>query len=148
MRFLTLVAGLVLSTVVLADNGLVKRESAHDAATTADRLVNVLESKGLTIFARINHAAGAAKAGLDLAPTELVLFGNPKLGTPLMNCSRTTAIDLPQKALIWTDKDGKTWLAYNDPMYLQERHGIEGCDPVLKKISGALGKLTGAAISP
>jgi uncharacterized protein (DUF302 family) len=128
-----------------ADNGLVSVKSNHDVATTADNLEAVLKSKGMNVFGRVNHAAGAEKAGLSLRPTEVVIFGNPKVGTPLMNCAQSVAIDLPQKALIWEDESGQVWLAYNDPAYLASRHQIEGCDEVIKKVTGALANFAGAA---
>jgi len=131
----------------IADNGLVQVKSAHDVATTADRLETALQAKGMKIFARINHAAGAATVGKQLPPTELVIFGNPKVGAPLMQCARSTGIDLPQKALIWQDEQGNTWFSYNDPQYLKSRHKIEGCDPVLGKVSKALGNFAAAATS-
>ena len=89
--------------------------------------------------------AGAKKAGKTLLPTELVVFGNPKIGTPLMLCGRSIAIDLPQKALIWQDDAGDTWISYNDPQYLKQRHGTEGCDAVFQKVAGALAKFTSKA---
>ena len=124
------------------------KKSPHDVATTANKLVTALKAKGMTVFDVIDHAKGAAGVGIELAPTTLVIFGNPKVGTPLMKCSRTAAIDLPQKMLIWTDKDGQTWVAYNDPAYMAKRHDVSGCDEVVKKITGALGKFSGAAIAP
>lgn len=130
-----------------ADNGLVRVKSAHDVKATADKLETVLKSKGMNVFGRVNHAAGAEKAGLSLRPTEVVIFGNPKVGTPLMNCAQSVAIDLPQKALVWQDEAGQVWLAYNDPAHLASRHNIEGCDEVLKKVSGALAKFAAAATS-
>jgi uncharacterized protein (DUF302 family) len=131
-----------------ADNGMVTKKSPHDVATTANKLVTALKAKGMTVFDVIDHAKGAAGVGIELAPTTLVIFGNPKVGTPLMKCSRTAAIDLPQKMLIWTDKDGQTWVAYNDPAFMAKRHSVSGCDEVVKKITGALGKFSGAAIAP
>lgn len=151
MRCRILIAMAILfafAAVASAGEGLITVKSAHDVKTTADRLEKVLKDKGMTVFARIDHAAGAQKAGLELAPTELVVFGNPKVGTPLMHCGRSAAIDLPQKALIWEDAAGVVWLSYNDPRYLAERHGIEGCEKVLKKIEGALGMFAGAAVAP
>lgn len=132
---------------VNASEGLVKLKSAHSVDDTADKLESVLKSKGMNVFGRINHAQGAEKAGLELKPTQVLIFGNPKVGTPLMQCARSVAIDLPQKALVWEDDDGQVWLGYNDPAYLAQRHGIEGCDEVLKKVSGALGKFAAAATS-
>lgn len=135
----------LITTPALADNGIITVQSNHDVATTADKLESVLGQKGMTVFTRINHAEGAKKANLELRPTEVVIFGNPKIGTPLMLCSQTTALDLPQKALIWEDEKGQTWLSYNDPEYLKERHNIEGCDAVIGKVKGALAKFAGAA---
>ncbi|MEA3276288.1 MAG: DUF302 domain-containing protein [Pseudomonadota bacterium] len=128
-----------------AENGLVSVKSSHDVPATADRLVGALEEKGLTIFARIDHAAGAEKVGMSLAPTKLIIFGNPKSGTPLMHCNRTVAIDLPLKALIWQDDEGEVWLTYNDPGYLDRRHELTGCDKVLGNISKALAGFAEAA---
>jgi uncharacterized protein (DUF302 family) len=124
----------LIQTAVYAGEGLVSVKSAHDVPTTTDKLVAALEEKGMTVFARIDHAAGAKKVEMTLAPTELVIFGNPKLGTALMKCGHSVAIDLPLKALIWEDGDGQTWLGYNDPGYLATRHGLEGCDQVLGKV--------------
>ena len=123
---------------VAAQEGVNRVESPFDVATTIDKLSAVLESKGMSIFGRVNHSANAEKAGLSLRPTELLIFGNPKIGTPLMNCAQSVALDLPQKMLAWQDESGKTYLGWNDPLHLQTRHGIEGCDEVLKKVSGAL----------
>lgn len=145
-RFLLVITALFLiSPLTLAAEGMVTVKSQHSAKETADKLENVLNQKGMTVFKRVNHTEGAKKAGLDLRPTELVIFGNPKVGTPLMQCAQTVAIDLPQKALIWEDADGQVWLGYNEPEFLRERHDIEGCDAVLKKIEGALGKFAEAA---
>ena len=131
-----------------ADNGIISVRSSHAVKATADRLENTLKQKGMTVFFRINHAEGAQKVGQKLRPTELVVFGNPKVGTPLMQCRQSTAIDLPQKALIWEDEDGTVWLSYNDPNYLVERHGIAGCAEVVKKIEKALSNFAKAATMP
>ena len=128
-----------------AADGLIAVESPHDVATTVDKLVAVLESKGMNIFARINHEEGASKAGMKLRPTELLVFGNPKVGTPLMLCSQSFAIDLPQKMLAWQDENGKVHLGYNDPMHLKDRHNPEGCNEVLGKVSDALSNFAAAA---
>ena len=134
----------IVSTAV-AGNGLISVKSSHDVKVTADRLENILNQKGMNVFIRINHAAGAAKAGKELRPTELIVFGNPKVGTPLMQCSQSVAIDLPQKALIWQDEAGLVWLSYNDPDYLSERHGLNGCTEVIKKVKKALNNFAKAA---
>jgi uncharacterized protein (DUF302 family) len=130
----------------LAAEGLVTVASAHSVADTADRLEQVLLDKGMKVFIRVDHAAGAASVDQQLPATELVIFGNPKVGTPLMQCSRSVAIDLPQKALIWEDDEGQVWLSYNDPSYLGARHDLgEQCAKVLEKVSGALGNFAAAA---
>ncbi len=136
------------SSSAQAADGMITVESPHDVATTVDKLVAVLESKGMNVFARINHAEGAKNAGLELRPTELVVFGNPKVGTPLMLCSQSIAIDLPQKMLAWQDEDGNVHLGYNDPMHLKGRHKTEGCDEVLGKVTGALANFAKAATAP
>lgn len=129
---------LMLPVTASAAEGVIQLKSDHSVAATADKLVNALTGKGLTVFAEIDHAAGAEEAEMTLRPTELIVFGNPKVGTPLMQCAQTTAIDLPQKALVWEDGDGQVWLGYNDPAYLKERHGLEGCDEALEKVATAL----------
>jgi uncharacterized protein (DUF302 family) len=139
---------LVFILPATADNGLIKIKSANDVPVTTDKLVNALKGKGMTVFDVIDHAKGAAGVGIDLPPTTLVIFGNPKVGTPLMKCSRSAAIDLPQKMLIWSDESGQTWLAYNDPAYMAKRHNVSGCDETIKKITGALGKFSGVATAP
>ena len=128
-----------------AGEGMISVKSAHSVSATADRLESILGARGMTVFARIDHAAGAQKVGNTLLPTELIVFGNPKVGTPLMLCGRSIAIDLPQKALIWQDAAGNTWISYNDPQYLKQRHGTEGCDAVLQKVTMALAKFTSKA---
>lgn len=146
--FCIIVAVLLLTTPIFADSGLISVKSPHDVKTTADRLESTLKQKGMNVFIRINHAQGAQKVGKELRPTELIIFGNPKVGTPLMQCRQSVAIDLPQKALIWQDEKGQVWLSYNNPNYLVERHKISGCDAVVKKIEGALGKFAKAATMP
>lgn len=143
---LALVIGFVLP--VSADTGLMNVKSAHDVKNTADRLETVLKEKGMTVFLRINHSEGARKVGKQLRPTELVIFGNPKVGAPLIQCGQTIGIDLPQKALIWQDESGQVWLTYNDPRYLAKRHGIDGCEPVLTKVQNALKNFAQAATQP
>ena len=129
---------LVSALSVSAEPGLINLKSSHDVKNTADRLETVLKEKGMNVFLRINHTEGARKVGQELRPTELLIFGNPKVGTPLMQCSQTMAIDLPQKALIWQDESGQVWLTYNDPQYLATRHGIDRCKAVLDKVQNAL----------
>lgn len=128
--------------------GVIVKPSAHDVATTLDRLTDVLTEKGLTVFARIDHAQGAANVNLKLAPTELLIFGNPKAGTPLMTSRRLVGLDLPMKALAWRDEAGKVWLAYNAPRYLADRHDIADRQKVIANMTAALDKLTGKAVAP
>jgi uncharacterized protein (DUF302 family) len=136
------------ASVTYADNGIISIKSSHDVKTTVDRLDNILREKGMTVFIRINHAEGAQKVGKKLRPTELVIFGNPKVGTPLMQCGQSVGIDLPQKALIWQDKAGQVWLSYNDPKYLASRHSIKECGEIIKKIEKALGNFARMATMP
>ena len=150
MRYLlcTLMAIFFFASVTYADNGIISIKSSHDVKTTVDRLENILGEKGMTVFIRINHAEGAQKVGKKLRPTELVIFGNPKVGTPLMQCGQSVGIDLPQKALIWQDKAGQVWLSYNDPKYLASRHSIKECGEIIKKIEKALGNFARVATMP
>jgi len=144
----SLIALFFLVSLAHADSGLISIKSPYEVKKTADRLENALKAKGMTVFIRINHAEGALKVGKKLRPTELVIFGNPTVGTPLMHCGQSVAIDLPQKALIWQDEAGQVWLTYNDPKYLANRHNLAGCDEVIKKIEKALGNFAKAATMP
>ena len=119
------------------DDGMQVVASDHDVATTADRLVSILEDKGMTVYARIDHAAGAVEADMELAPTQLVIFGNPHIGTRLMQCDRRAGIDLPVKVLIWEDKDG-VHLGYNSAKYLAKRHDLRTCGTALGRIAHAI----------
>ena len=138
----------LFTTSATASDGLINIQSAHDVKTTADRFENILKTKGMTLFTRIDHAEGAKKVGKTLPATELIIFGNPKVGTPLMQCQQSIAIDLPQKSLIWQDKNGQTWLSYNDINYLTKRHNLTGCNQVIKKIENVLNNLTKSATMP
>ena len=108
----------------MPNNGLVSVQSRVPANETIERLLAALEVRKLTVFARFDHAAGAASVGLPLRPTEVVIFGNPKGGTALMQDRQSAGIDLPLKALIFEDADGRAWLTYNDPAWIAERHGL------------------------
>jgi len=145
MRLLTFITLLLLTMSTFANDHLITLESQHSAKATADKFVQLVEDKGLRLFARIDHAANAAGVDLELNATEVILFGNPNAGTVLMQCAPTVAIDLPQKALIWESVDGKVWLAYPNPAFMKEQHSIEGCDPVLEKITNLLSLLATAA---
>ena len=123
------------------NSGLIHLESKHSVDETLQRLETLLREKNVQVFALVDHSGEAAKAGLTLRPTKLLIFGNPKGGTPLMQAAPTVAIDLPLKALIWEDASGKVRLTYNDPAYLQQRHdvpaelvgNIAGVSPLLEK---------------
>jgi uncharacterized protein (DUF302 family) len=108
----------------MAAEGLITIQSSYGPMDTMNRLEADVKAKGMTIFARIDHAEGAAEVGMSLRPTELLIFGSPKGGTPLMQSAQTIGIDLPLKALVWQDTSGKTWLSYNDASWLAERHGL------------------------
>ena len=116
------------------DNGIIHLSSPHTVLETLGRLEAVVQAKGIAILAMIDHSGDAAKAGIEMEPTKLLIFGNPKAGTPLMLASPSVAIDLPLKALVWQDKDGKVWLSYNSPAYLKQRHSIP--DNLLPNIAG------------
>jgi uncharacterized protein (DUF302 family) len=128
-----------------AADELAIKPSKHSVKETLDRLTETLKSKGITPVARVDHAAAAKAAGLELKPTEVLLFGNPKLGTPLMQTNRHSAIDLPMKVLAWEDDAGRVWIAYTPPETLKTRYKIEGRDEVLKSMAGALEAFTNAA---
>jgi len=140
-----LALGLAWAGSAAAQPGLIVKPSAYGVIETLDRLEDVLADKGITVLARIDHALGARRAGMELPATELLVFGNPKLGTPLMQSAPSVGIDLPMKALAWQDGDGKVWLAYNDPAYIVARHGIEDAAEVVKLMTGALDQLTDRA---
>ena len=120
-------------------------ESKFPVKETADRLAKAVEEKGLKVAARVDHAAGAKAAGLEMAPTEVVMFGNPKLGTPLMLANPELAIDLPMKIVVWQDKAGKVWLGYVAPDVLKARYGIKDKDEAFKMMTGALAAFAKAA---
>jgi len=118
----------------LPDNGLIHLRSPYSVPETLKRLQSVLQAKNLDVFARVDHSGEAEKVGLKIRPTQLIVFGSPKAGTPLMVASPTLAIDLPLKALAWEDADGQVWLSYNSPEYLKQRHNVP--DELVKNIAG------------
>ena len=138
---------LILFTVLplMAAEGLINVQSDFNVKETTERLENILNEKGMTIFNQINHSDAAQKVGVELRETRLIIFGNPKVGSPLMQCQQSVAIDLPQKAIIWEDDKSKVWISYNDPRYLGKRHNIIGCDEVITKVEKALSGITKAA---
>jgi uncharacterized protein (DUF302 family) len=129
-----------------AADGLVAVKSPHSAADTMSRLEATVKQRGLNVFARIDHAAGAAKVGKTLRPTELLIFGNPQGDTPLMECAQSAGIDLPLKALVWQDEASQVWLGYNDPAFLAQRHGVAAC-PVVENLRKALSGLAEAVVA-
>jgi uncharacterized protein (DUF302 family) len=122
--------------------GLTTIPSRFGPNETMDRLEAEVRAKGMTVFARIDHAAGASEAGLELRPTEVIIFGNARGGTPLMQSAQTIGIDLPLKALVWEDASGTTWLSYNEPGWIAQRHGVANAEPVVSKMSAALSAMS------
>ena len=137
---------LVLSSAAFGADGLVAIKSPHAAKDTMNRFEANAKQRGLEVFARIDHAAGAAKIGKSLRPTEVLIFGNPQGGTPLMECAQSAGIDLPLKALVWEDAQGQVWLGYNDPAFLAQRHGAAQC-PVVGGLTKALLGLAEATVA-
>jgi len=128
-QFVVFIVGLVLPAAAAGNpiekkNGIVDIPSNHSVDQTVERLKDLLQSKGVTLFALIDHSGEAEKVGMKMPPTKLLIFGSPKGGTPLMLAAPSVAIDLPLKILVWEDSQGKVWLSYNSPEYLQERHGV------------------------
>jgi uncharacterized protein (DUF302 family) len=133
----------------MAADGLITRSSAHDFATTRERLLAALAAKGITVFARVDHAAGATSVGLSLRPTTVIIFGNPAAGTPLMQASQAAGIDLPLKALIWQDGDGVVHLTYNDPHWIAPRHRLgDEAGPAVAALTAVLAGLAQQAAAP
>jgi uncharacterized protein (DUF302 family) len=143
------VAGLVRTKAeasTMSEDGLVSMASKFSVKDTLDRLETDLKTKNITVFARIDHTAGAAAVAMPLRPTEVLIFGNPKAGTPLMQASQTIGIDLPLKILAWQDAGGKVWLTYNDPSWLARRHHLgSGTDASVNALANVLGNLAKAA---
>jgi uncharacterized protein (DUF302 family) len=129
----------------MAAQGLTTVKSSHGPQDTMNRLEAAVKAKGMTVFARIDHAAGASAVGLSLNPTDVLIFGNAMGGTPLMQSVQTIAIDLPLKALVWQDASGDTWLFYNDPAWLAKRHGLNGTEPPIGNLIAALDAVARAA---
>jgi uncharacterized protein (DUF302 family) len=143
--FMVMLLALIVPLSASAAEDLTAKPSKYGVKETVDRLTAALKEKGITPVARVDHAAAAKAAGLDLRATEVLLFGNPKLGTPLMQANRHIAIDLPMKVLVWEDEGGKVWIGYTHPETLKTRYKIQGRDEVLKAMAGALDAFTGAA---
>ncbi len=146
IRLLVVFVATCLMSFAETADGLVSTKSPMSVKATADKFEELVKQRGLTIFGRIDHAAGAAKVGKSLRPTELLIFGSPQAGTPLMECSQTVGIDLPLKALIWEDAGSQVWIGYNDPAYLAKRHAAETC-PVVENIRKTLSSLVEATVA-
>jgi len=150
MKIAHAIVGLALAcgtSLAISADGMIVMKSPHDAKATMDKFEALAKEKGLKIFTRIDHAAGATTVGKTLRPTELLIFGNPQGGTPFMECAQTVGIDLPLKALVWEDANAQVWLGYNDPVYLAKRHEVATC-PVVEKLGKALNGLAAAAVAP
>jgi len=148
VKYLILMFALIalLPTFAQADDkGMVTKKSQYSVKETLDRLEDVLRKKGITIAVRWSHSANANKNDIPLRDTELLIFGNPKLGSHFFTSNQTAGIDLPMKALAWKDDKGQVWLTYNDPQYIADRHGITDRPEIVKKMTGALNKLTNVA---
>ncbi|WP_165728666.1 DUF302 domain-containing protein [Pseudoalteromonas sp. 31A1] len=148
MKTLNIIFGLALLFTITNANAvewLISVKSPLSAKATMDKFENLAKQKGLNIFARIDHAAGAKKVDKELNPTEVLIFGNPKGGTPLMQCAQTIGIDLPLKALVWEDAQSQVWLSYNDPTYIVARHNVPNC-LVATKLSKVLNTLATATV--
>jgi uncharacterized protein (DUF302 family) len=133
----------------MAADGLITIKSRFGPEETMNRCEAEVRSRGMTVFAHIDHSAGAAAAGFSLRPTELLIFGNAKAGTPLMQSAQSLGIDLPLKALVWQDASGIAWLSYNDPVFLASRHGLDVTDnPTVKAMAAALEAIASKATTP
>jgi len=136
---------LSLSSAAIGADGLISVKSPFPVKETMNRFEGLAKKRGLNIFARVDHSAGAAKVGKTLRPTEVIIFGNPQGGTPFMECAQSVGIDLPLKALVWEDAQGQVWLGYNDPAFLAKRHGAPQC-PAVGGLTKALAGLAEATI--
>jgi len=130
---------------IASDAGLISKPSKYSVKVTLDRLEDILKKKGITIALRWSHSNKAGSVKMKMRPTEILIFGNPKMGSPLMINQQTTGLDLPLKALAWQDKKGQVWLTYNSPAYISKRHGLKNQDKILKKMTGALNKFSNFA---
>jgi len=146
MKLFAAAAAICVATSISAraEDGWIVKTSAASVAETADKLVAAVENAGAKVFARVDHAAGARSIDSDLADMTLVMFGNPKIGTPILQAAPSAGLDLPNRVLIWDD-EGQTRVGYLDPAVLKQRHQVEGADKAFDVMAGALAKLTDAA---
>jgi len=144
--FISVTAFSLFSAQSMATEGMVVIKSSFAAKTTMDRVESTALQRDLTVFARIDHAAGAAGIGKTLRANEVIIFGNPQVGTAFMECAQTAGIDLPLKILVWEDDASQVWLGYNHPAYLAQRHNVPEC-PIIEKMSNALAAIAQTAVS-
>ena len=143
--FLATALGLAVATGAGAE--MITKQSPHSVAETMDKLVAAVEGAGATVFARVDHAEGAASVEMELRPTQMLMFGNPKLGTPLMQMSQSAGLDLPLRVVVWEAEDGTVTLGYHDPADMVVAHGVPINAEIVPTMQGALDKLTGAAVA-
>jgi uncharacterized protein (DUF302 family) len=138
-----------MATKTEPSDGLIRVKSPHSPKVTMDRVEATVKARNMNVFSRVDHAAGAQRIGKTLRPTEVLIWGSPPGGTPIMECAQTAGIDLPQRTLVWQDEAGDTYLAYNDPGFLVSRHGSAGkCDAVVANVRNALAGIAAEAVKP
>jgi uncharacterized protein (DUF302 family) len=145
---LILLTVFLVTPVVQADSGLIVKKSAHSVEKTLDRLEDIVKKKGATVFTRLDHAKSAKSVGTKLRTTQLLIFGNPKLGSHFLTSNQQSGIDLPMKAIAWEDEKGQVWIGYNDPQYIVDRHGIKNRAEIVNKMRNALEIFISAAAAP
>ena len=148
MRIILAALFVALAAPALSQSALIAVKSAHDVPTTVARLENAIQSRGAAVVAKVDHAAGAKSVGQELRPTVVVIFGNPRLGTPLMQSNQQAGLDLPMRIAVWQDAQGAVWLGYAPPKDLAERHAIKDRDPVIQQMTGALAAIAAEAAKP
>lgn len=144
--FISVTVFSLFSAQSMATEGMVIIKSSFAAKTTMDRVESIAQQRNLAVFARIDHAAGAASIGKTLRANEVIIFGNPQVGSAFMECAQTAGIDLPLKILVWEDDASQVWLGYNHPAYLAQRHNVPEC-PIIEKMSNALAAIAETAVS-
>lgn len=140
-----LLLSLVSSVTFAHSDVFIEKDSKYSVGETVDRLEEAVKAAGMGVFARVDHEAAATKSGLTLAPSQVLIFGNPKLGTALMNCEGAIALDLPLRVAVWQDSKGQVKAAYNAPSHLKSKYHVKDCDPVFDKMTGALSNFVNKA---
>ncbi|QBZ82971.1 hypothetical protein GHNINEIG_01012 [Hydrogenovibrio crunogenus] len=146
LRFILITIFMIISAPAWSADGLISIKSPYSVNQTMQKLETAVKENGLKVFIKVNHTAGAKSVGQTLRPTSVLIFGNPKGGTPFMRCAQTIGIDMPLKALVWKDQKANVWLSYNDPAYIAKRHQTENC-PAVEKISTVLNRISRTATS-